>query len=128
MRIGITEVFVDDQERARAFYTDVVGLELKTDADYGEGGRWITVVSPEEPDGTELLLAPMNDSAAALQAHRRSIGAPAISFRTADCERAHAELVSRGAKSVSEPTRRDYGGIDAVVEDGCGNLINLHQD
>jgi predicted enzyme related to lactoylglutathione lyase len=128
MRIGITEVFVDDQEKARAFYTGVLGLELKTDADYGAGTRWITVVSSEDSNGTELSLAPMNDAAAALQALRREAQTPAISFTTDDCARTYAELEMRGAKFLSQPTQRDYGGIDPVFEDGCGNLLNLHQE
>jgi predicted enzyme related to lactoylglutathione lyase len=128
MRIGLVEVFFDDQERARAFYTEVVGLELKTDADYGEGSRWLTVASADDPDGPELLLAPISEAATALQEVRREAGTPAISFTTDDCERDYAELRARGASFLSEPTRRDYGGIDAVFEDGCGNLLNLHQE
>ncbi len=128
MRIGITEVFVDDQDKARAFYRDVLGMTVKTDADYGGGARWLTVVSPDDPDGTELLLAPTDDAAAALQERRRGRGEPAISFRTGDCRRTYDELRARGARFVSEPARREYGGVDAVLEDGCGNLLNLHED
>ena len=58
MRIGVTEVQVEDQDRARQFYTQALGLQVKTDVPYGEGARWLTVVSPEEPDATALLLGP----------------------------------------------------------------------
>ena len=127
MRIGITEVFVDDQDKARTFYTDVLGLVVKIDASYGGTYRWLTVVSPEEPDGTQLLLAPINDAAAALQAtrrhpaHRRCRSPPrTVSGTTEAClERRRVRV---------QPQPMGYGGIDAVFEDGCGNLLNLHQD
>ena len=128
MRIGIAEVFVDDQDKARTFYTDVLGLVVKIDASYGSTYRWLTVVSPEEPDGTQLLLAPIYVAAAMLQAARRRSGIPALSFTTENCQRTHQQLASRGAVFVSEPQPMGYGGIDAVFEDGCGNLLNLHQD
>jgi catechol 2,3-dioxygenase-like lactoylglutathione lyase family enzyme len=128
MRIGVVDVFVDDQDKAHAFYTGVLGFQVKDDASYGDATRWLTVVSPENPDGTQLLLAPMTDAAAALQAARREAGTPAVSFTTEDCERAYRELAWRGAVFVSEPQELGYGGTDAVFEDGCGNLLNLHQD
>ena len=128
MRIGLTEIFVDDQDEARNLYTEVLGLQVKTDAPYSDSARWLTVVSPEDPQGTELLLAPMNDAAAALQAYRRAAGAPAISFRTDDCRRTYEELRAKGAVFLSEPKQMDYGGTDTVFEDGCGNLLNLHQE
>jgi catechol 2,3-dioxygenase-like lactoylglutathione lyase family enzyme len=127
MRIGLTEVFVDDQEKARAFYNEVLGLEVKNDVSYGETARWLTVVAPEDPDGTQLLLSPMNDAAAALQAFRQASGTPALSFNTENCQEAYEELAARGVVFVSEPRRMEYGGTDAVFEDGCGNLLNLHQ-
>ena len=128
MRIGLTEIFVDDQHQARAFYTGALGLHIKTDATYSDSARWLTLVSPEDPDGTALLLSPMNDSAAALQAARRAAGSPAISFTTDDCRRTHAELAAKGVVFTVEPTQMDYGGNDAVFEDNCGNLLNLHQE
>jgi predicted enzyme related to lactoylglutathione lyase len=106
----------------------VLGLQVKTDAPYSDTARWLTVVSPDDPQGTELLLAPMNDAAAGLQAHRWAHGAPAISFRTDDCRRTYGELTAKGAVFVSEPKQMDYGGTDAVFEDRCGNLLNLHQE
>jgi len=77
MRIGVTEIFVDDQDMARAFYTEVLGFEVKVDASYSDTARWLTVVSPEDPEGTQLLLAPVDDAGAALQVARRNSGSPA---------------------------------------------------
>ena len=128
MRIGLVEVSVDDQDEARAFYTAVLGFRVKDDASYGDSARWLTVVSPGDPDGPQLLLAAMNDAAAALQAARREAGTPAVSFATEDCPRDYRELVGRGAVFVSAPQQMGYGGTDAVFEDGCRKLLNLHQD
>jgi catechol 2,3-dioxygenase-like lactoylglutathione lyase family enzyme len=128
MRIGVVEVFVDDQDKARTFYTAILGFQVKVDAAYSATARWLTVVSPDDPDGTQLLLTPTHDAAATLQADRRKSGTPALSFTTADCHRAYQEIKGRGAAFRSEPKPMSHGGIDAVFEDGCGNLLNLHQD
>ena len=85
-------------------------------------------MSPEDPNGTELLLTPTDDAAAVLQTARRAKGSPAISFSTDDCRRTYQELKAKGTVFVSEPKQLDYGGIDAAFEDGCGNLLNLHQE
>jgi catechol 2,3-dioxygenase-like lactoylglutathione lyase family enzyme len=127
MRIGVTEVFVDDQDKAHAFYTEVLGFEVKVDAPYSETARWLTVVSPEDRDGTQLLLTPLHAAAEALQLSRRETGTPALSLTTSDCRRAYEELTARGAVFVSAPEQMPYGGTDAVFEDGCGNLLNLHE-
>jgi hypothetical protein len=82
---------------------------MKIDAAYCENGRWLTVVSPQDRDGTALLLAPLLDPAKALQAARRESGTPAVSFTTEDCERSCRELVERGVMFVSEPRPMDYG-------------------
>jgi predicted enzyme related to lactoylglutathione lyase len=128
MRIGVAEVHVDDQDKARVFYTQVLGLQVKTDVPYSDTARWLTVVSPEDPNGTELLLGPRNDAAKALQETRRESGTPAFSLTTDDCQRTFEELKARGAVFVGQPQQMPYSGIDAVFEDGCGNLLNLHQD
>jgi catechol 2,3-dioxygenase-like lactoylglutathione lyase family enzyme len=128
MKIGIVDVFVADQQAAHDFYVGVLGMEVKVDASYGPGGRWLTVVSPEDRDGTQLLLAPLNEAAAQLQAKRRESGTPAVSFTTDACQRSFEYLRARGVAFLSEPQAMGYGGIDAVFEDGCGNLLNLHQD
>jgi catechol 2,3-dioxygenase-like lactoylglutathione lyase family enzyme len=128
LRIGLASVFVDDQDRAERFYTDALGLEIKTNAPYGPGERWLTVVSPDDPDGIELVLHLADEPARTFRQASREIGRPAISLRTDDCWRDAARLTSKGVTFVQEPTRMDYGGIDAVFEDTSGNLINLHQD
>jgi catechol 2,3-dioxygenase-like lactoylglutathione lyase family enzyme len=128
MRIKLAGIFVEDQDAALKFYTDVLGFQVKTDAPYGPGARWLTVVSPEEPDGTELLLTPVDEAAVGLQRALRAAGKPALSFTTDDCRRDHRELVAKGVHFTLEPTKMEYGGTDAVFDDGCGNLINLHQE
>jgi catechol 2,3-dioxygenase-like lactoylglutathione lyase family enzyme len=127
VRIATTEIFVDDQDEALRFYTDVLGFTLQMDAPYGDTGRWLTVVSPEQPDGPALLLAPLTDAARALQAARGRAGSPAISLDTDDCQGTFARLCDSGVEFVSPPKEMAYGGVDAVFRDGCGNLINLHQ-
>ena len=127
MRIGLTVVFVDDQDQAEWFYTDVLGFTIKTDAPYGRE-RWLTVVSPEDPDGTELVLQLADEAARNLQQASRELGRPAFSLRSDDCRRDAERLKAKGVVFVTEPGRRDYGGMDAVFDDTCGNLIDLHQD
>jgi catechol 2,3-dioxygenase-like lactoylglutathione lyase family enzyme len=128
MRIKLTSLFVDDQDKALAFYTESLGFELKTDAPYSETARWLTVVSPEEPDGTELLLNLPDESEAAFQRATREAGKPATSFTTDDCRRDYERLAATGVKFLMEPAEMPYGGTDALFDDGCGNLINLHQE
>jgi catechol 2,3-dioxygenase-like lactoylglutathione lyase family enzyme len=128
MRIGVIEVFVDDQDKARAFYTDVLGFEVKDDTQYSDTARWLTVVSPEDRDGTQILLAPLHTAAQALQRARRDEGKPALSFTTDNCYQTYEELIARGAVFRSEPQQMSYGGTDAIFEDGCGNLLNLHAE
>jgi predicted enzyme related to lactoylglutathione lyase len=128
MRIGLTGIFVDDQDKAERFYTEVVGLRVKASAAYGPGERWLTVVSPEEPDGVELVLHVADEAARAFQQAGREQGRPVISLRTDDCQRDAERLKAEGVVFVKEPARMPYGGMDAVFDDTCGNLINLHQD
>jgi catechol 2,3-dioxygenase-like lactoylglutathione lyase family enzyme len=128
MRIGVIDVFVDDQDKARKFYTEVLGFDVKADAAYSETDRWLTVVSPDDPDGTQLMLERADSVAEALQRARWEAGRPTISLTTDDSRRAYDELTARGAVFRSEPQRMPYGGTDAVFEDGCGNLLNLHED
>jgi catechol 2,3-dioxygenase-like lactoylglutathione lyase family enzyme len=127
MRIGLVDLFVDDQEKARKFYTEVLGLQVTADMSYGDE-RWLTVVSADDPDGTQLKLAPLTSEGAALQAAHRERGEPTISFTTPDIQRSYKELSDSGAVFRSEPQQYGYGGTDAVFEDGCGNLLNLHQE
>jgi predicted enzyme related to lactoylglutathione lyase len=128
MRIGLTSIYVDDQDKAERFYTEVLGLRIKTDAPYGPDERWLTVVSSEDPDGFELALHKTDEPARAFQQASRAIGRPMMSLCTDDCQQDAERLKAKGVRFVKEPWRRDYGGIDAVFDDTCGNLINLHQD
>jgi catechol 2,3-dioxygenase-like lactoylglutathione lyase family enzyme len=128
MRIGLTGIYVDDQDRAERFYTEVLGFKVKTSAPYGPGERWLTVVSPEDPGGVELVLHLTDEPARAFREASRKLGRPVISLRTDDCQRDAERLKAKGVVFVREPARMDYGGMDAVFDDTCDNLINLHQD
>jgi catechol 2,3-dioxygenase-like lactoylglutathione lyase family enzyme len=128
MRIGLTSIFVDDQDRAERFYTEVLGFKVKTSAPYGPDERWLTVVSPEDPDGVELVLHLADEPARAFQVASRELGRPVLSLCSDDCQRDAGRLKAKGVVFVKEPWRREYGGIDAVFDDTCGNFINLHQD
>jgi catechol 2,3-dioxygenase-like lactoylglutathione lyase family enzyme len=128
MRIGLTGIFVDDQDQAERFYTEVLGFKVKTNAPYGPDERWLTVVSPEDPDGVELVLHLTDEPARAFQVASQELGRPVLSLRTDDCAAEAARLKAKGVVFVKEPWRREYGGIDAVFDDTCGNLVNLHQD
>ena len=128
MRIGLIGIFVDNQDRAERFYTEVLGLKVKTNAAYGPGERWLTVVSPEDPDGVELVLHLTDEPARLFRQASRKAGRPVFSLRTDDCLRDAERLKAKGVVFVREPARMDYGGMDAVFDDTCGNLINLHQD
>jgi catechol 2,3-dioxygenase-like lactoylglutathione lyase family enzyme len=124
MKINLTSVFVDDQAKALAFYTDVLGFVKKTDMPTGEH-RWLTVVSPEAPDGVELLLEP-NDHPAA-QAYQQAIvadGLPATSFAVDDVRAEFDRLSEKGVTFVQPPT--EMGPVTtAVLDDTCGNLIQI---
>lgn len=124
MRIHVTSVFVDDQAKALDFYTRVLGFKVKNDVPVG-AYRWLTVVSPEDPDGTELLLEPSDHPAvkpykAALVAD----GIPAASFKVVNVDAEHARLLSLGVTFTRAPV--DAGPVRMnVFDDTCGNLIQL---
>lgn len=124
MRINVTSVFVDDQDKALAFYTDVLGFVAKTDLPAGEH-RWLTVVSPEAPDGVELVLEPNAHPAA--QAYQQALvadGIPATSFAVDDVQAEFDRLTARGVSFVQPPT--PMGPVTtAVFDDTCGNLIQI---
>ena len=128
MRIGLSGIFVDDQDRAERFYTEVLGFQVKANAPYSDTERWLSVVSPEEPDGVQLVLHLTDEPARAFRAAARERGRPVISLTTDDCAAEAARLKAKGVVFVKEPGRMAYGGMDAVFDDTCGNLINLHQD
>jgi predicted enzyme related to lactoylglutathione lyase len=126
MKIIVTSIFVQDQDKALAFYTETLGFVLKHDVPMGQY-RWITLVSPEQPDGTELLLEP-NDHPAAKEYQRKiyADGIPAAMFGVADFEEAYKRLQDRGVKFTMPPTRMGDLTI-AVFDDTCGNLIQMLQ-
>jgi catechol 2,3-dioxygenase-like lactoylglutathione lyase family enzyme len=126
MKIVVTSVLVDDQEKALRFYTDVLGFEKKEDVPMGEV-RWLTVVSPQDRDGTELLLEPDEHPAAKpFKAALVEDGIPYTSFGVADCRAEHERLVGLGVQFTQEPTQ--MGPVTtAVFDDTCGNLIQIAQ-
>ncbi|QNG55345.1 VOC family protein [Pseudonocardia petroleophila] len=124
MRINITSVFVDDQAKALAFYTDVLGFVKKNDVPMGPH-RWLTVVSPEQPDGVELLLEPSEHPAAApFKEALVADGIPFTSFAVDDVRAEFARLTAAGVRFVQEPV--DMGPVTvATLDDTCGNLIQI---
>jgi catechol 2,3-dioxygenase-like lactoylglutathione lyase family enzyme len=126
MRITLASLMVEDQDRALAFYTDILGFQKKHDIPMGPF-RWLTVTSPEGAAGVELVLEPMAfPPARVFQKALFDAGIPATAFMTKDIAGEHARLVQRGVKFRGEP--RSMGPITAVLfEDTCGNLINLVQ-
>ncbi len=126
MKIKLTKVYVDDQENALRFYTEVLGFAKKTDFSQGSF-RWLTVASPEEPDGTELQLA-LNDNPAAKTYHQAIFQQqqPAIMFYTEDVTADYERIKARGAEFTMPPTEVT-GSTIAILNDTCGNLIQLAQ-
>ena len=125
MRINLTSVLVDDQAKALAFYTDVLGFRLKHDVPLGEH-RWITVVSPESPDGPELVLEPDEHPAAKpFKAALVADGIPYTSFAVADVRAEHERLTAAGVRFTQEPAQMGPGITTAVLDDTCGNLIQI---
>jgi predicted enzyme related to lactoylglutathione lyase len=124
MKIKVTSLYVDDQDKALRFYTDVLGLAKKTDFSQGPY-RWLTVASPEEPDGTELQLALNNNPPA--KAYQQAIfqqGQPAIMFYTDDVKGDYERIKARGAEFTMPPTDAT-GSTIAMLKDTCGDLIQL---
>jgi len=126
MKIKLTSIYVDDQERALRFYTEVLGFAKK--ADFSQGPfRWLTVASPEEPDGVELQLA-LNDNPAA-KAYQQALfqqSQPAIMFFTEDVQGDYERIKARGAEFTMAPTAVT-GSTIAMLKDTCGNLVQLSQ-
>ena len=126
MKIKLTSVYVDNQEKALRFYTEVLGFVKKTDFSKGTY-RWLTVTSPENPDGTELQLA-LNDNPAAkaYQQAKFQQGQPAAMFFTDDVKSDYERIKSRGAEFTMPPTDTT-GSTIAVLKDTCGNLVQVSQ-
>lgn len=126
MKIKLTTLYVDDQDKALRFYTEVLGFTRKSDFRQGPY-RWLTVVSPEEPDGTELQLA-QNDNPAA-RVYQQAIfqqGQPAALFYTNDVKGDYERIKACGAEFTMPPTDVTASTI-AMLNDTCGNLIQLAQ-
>jgi catechol 2,3-dioxygenase-like lactoylglutathione lyase family enzyme len=124
MKINLASVFVDDQDKALSFYTETLGFVKKTEVPAGEF-KWLTVVSPEDPDGVELLLEPSDHPA--VKPFRDAIvadGIPFTSFAVNDVQAEYERLSARGVKFVQQPT--SMGPVTtAVFDDTCGNLIQI---
>jgi catechol 2,3-dioxygenase-like lactoylglutathione lyase family enzyme len=126
MKIVVASVLVDDQDKALRFYTDVLGFEKKQDVPMGEF-RWLTVVSPQDPNGTELLLEP--DAHPAAKPFKNALvhdGIPYTSFGVDDVKADFERLSGRGVRFTQPPTA--MGPVTtAVFDDTCGNLIQIAQ-
>jgi predicted enzyme related to lactoylglutathione lyase len=128
MRIGLESVSIHDYDKALAFYTEVLGFVKKRDIPLGEGARWLTVVSPEELDGTELLLEP-NADYPAMKALKEALvkdGIPFTAFQVDDIQAEYARLKEKGVQFSMEPTNMGMTTI-AILDDTCGNLIQIYQ-
>ena len=124
MKIKLTTVYVDDQDKALRFYTEVLGFVKK--ADFSQGPfRWLTVASPEEPNGTELQLALADDDASrAWQQARFQQGKPAAMFYVDDVQREYDRMTPLGARFTMPPTKVT-GSTIAMLDDTCGNLVQI---
>jgi catechol 2,3-dioxygenase-like lactoylglutathione lyase family enzyme len=124
VKIQLTSIFVDDQRAALAFYTDVLGFSVRHDIPLGDA-FWLTVVSPEDPDGPELLLEPAGHPA--VKPYRDALvedGIPLVQFAVDDVEAEHRRLTDRGVVFTLPPT--DAGPVMmAVLDDTCGNLVQI---
>jgi catechol 2,3-dioxygenase-like lactoylglutathione lyase family enzyme len=125
VRINLASILVDDQEKALRFYTDVLGFVKKTEFPIGEH-RWLTVVSPEDPDGVELVLEP--DEHPAAKPFKQALvedGIPFTSFAVEDVHKEHERLTGLGVTFTQPPTVMGQMTV-AVLDDTCGNLIMIN--
>ena len=128
MKIKLTSVSIADYDKALHFYTNILGFVKKHNMPLGDGARWITVVSPEEPNGTELLLEPNADYPAmkALKAALVEDGIPFTAFQVQDIHAEYERLQKLGVVFTMEPTNMGPSTI-AILDDTCGNLIQIYQ-
>jgi catechol 2,3-dioxygenase-like lactoylglutathione lyase family enzyme len=127
MRINLASVLVDEQDKALRFYTEILGFQQKTNIPLGGGYSWLTVVSPEDPGGTELVLEP--DQHPAAKPFKQALvadGIPFTSFEVKDVRAEYERLHGLGVRFTRDPTEMGQV-ITAVLDDTCGNLIQLHQ-
>ena len=128
MKIKLASVPIADYDKALKFYTEKLGFEKKRDIPLGEDARWVTVVSPQEPNGTELLLEP-NDSYPAMKALKQSLvkdGMPITAFEVDDIHAEYARMKKLGVEFTMEPTNMGSTTV-AILDDTCGNLIQIYQ-
>ena len=126
MKIKLNSVYVDDQNKALEFYTQVLGFVKKKDIPLGEYS-WLTVVSPEEPDGAELLLEPnQNPAAKTFQTALFELRIPLTAFEVEDVQKEYQRIKKLGAVFTMEPTKTGPA-IISVFDDTCGNLIQIYQ-
>ncbi len=128
IRIKLESVSIGDYDKALDFYTNKLGFVKKHDIPLGEGARWLTVVSPQEPNGTELLLEP-NAEYPAMKALKESLvkdGIPFTAFQVDDVHAEYERLKNLGVEFTMEPTNMGPTTV-AVLDDTCGNLIQIYQ-
>ena len=128
MKIKLTSVSIDNYDKALKFYTEVLGFVTKRDIPLGDGARWITVVSPDEPNGTELLLEP-NAEYPAMKVLKESLfndGIPFTAFEVNDIQKEYERLKKLGVEFTMEPTNMGMTTV-AIFNDTCGNLIQIYQ-
>jgi catechol 2,3-dioxygenase-like lactoylglutathione lyase family enzyme len=128
MKIKLASVPIDEYDKALKFYTEMMGFQLKRDMPLGDGARWITVVSPEEPDGVELLLEP-NSGYPAMKALKESLvrdGIPYTAFEVKDIQAEYERMKELGVQFTMEPTNMGMTTA-AILDDTCGNLIQIYQ-
>lgn len=128
MKIKLTSVSIDDLDKALKFYTEIMGFIKRQDVPMGPDVRWITVVSPDEPDGTELLLEP-NASYPSMKMLKESLmkdGIPFTAFQVDDIQKEYESLQKLGVKFTMPPTAMGPATL-AVFNDTCGNLIQIYQ-
>ena len=128
MKIKLTSIPIGDYDKALKFYTEVMGFVKKHDIPLGDGARWITVVSPEEPNGTELLLEP-NADYPAMKVLKESLvrdGIPFTAFFVGNVQEEYERMKQLGVEFTMEPTNMGMTTA-AVLDDTCGNLIQIYQ-
>jgi catechol 2,3-dioxygenase-like lactoylglutathione lyase family enzyme len=128
MKIKLTSIPIEDYDKALKFYTEILGFTKKRDIPLGEGARWITVVSAEEPNGTELLLEP-NANYPAMKALKEALvkdGIPFTAFLVGDVQQEYERMRNLGVEFTMEPTNMGMTTA-AVLDDTCGNLIQIYQ-
>ena len=128
IQIKLTSVSIDDYDNALHFYTEVLGFQKKHDIPLGNGDRWLTVVSPADPEGTELLLEP-NAEYPAMKALKKALvadGIPFTAFQVDDIQAEYARMKELGVTFTMEPTNMGNSTV-AAFDDTCGNLIQIYE-